>query len=146
MNTNLDLTIANSRCDGKEWDKERSSDGNIDNPNVHSHTVTLFGLASNSGAVGIPPTAVETEMLEERDIVDTENPNGTLDPASHNNITESRLQNDTSQASNIEIVTAGQRASTLDIDTMEQGNLTNVLRRRNTPQTQAEVPLHNHIL
>lgn len=133
--------LANWRCDGKEWDKERSSQGNVDNPNVQTQTVSFFDLVLNPDAIAIPPTptAEDKGELEELDITDAGSRKSVMKAVSHKDIAEPQLQNDTSEASNTEIApAAAQRTSTVDLDNMEQGSFTNVLRRRTMPQVQVQ--------
>ena len=136
--------LANWRYDGKEWDKERNSQSNVDNPNVQTQTVSLFDLVLNPDAVAIPPTptAKGKGEPEELDITDAGSRKSVMDAVSHKDIAEPQLQNDTSEAPTAEIApAAAQRTSTVDLDNMEQGSFTNVLRRRTMPQVQVQVQL-----
>ena len=134
--------LANWRCDGKEWDKERRSQSNVDNSNVQAQTVSLFDLVLNPDAVAISPTSTGEHdgNLEELDVTDVGSLQSMTNAASNEDIMEPQLQNDTSETSNIEISSAAtQRTSTVNLDNMEQGSFTNVIHRRTMPHVQVQV-------
>lgn len=134
--------VTNWRWYGKEWDKDRSSQSNVDNASAHTQTVSISDVVLSPDAVATPPstTAEDREEVVELDITDTGSHKSMMDAVSHEGIAEPRLQNDISEASNAEISpAAAQRTSTVDLDNMEQGSFTNVLRCRTMPQAQVQV-------
>jgi hypothetical protein len=137
------MEFADWRYDGKEWDKERGSLNNADSPDVQTDT-SPFDLILNPDAVAIPPTRVagDEKELEELDIADTRSRKTIVEARSLKDTVEPQLQNDTSEASNAGIAPATtQRTSTVDLNNMEQGSFTRVLRRRTTLQVHVQVQL-----
>jgi hypothetical protein len=126
----------------EEWDNERSSQSDVDNPNVHPRSVSISDVILSLDAVATPPkkSTEDKEEIVELDITDTGSNRSIMAAASHESIAESQLQNNTPEASNTEMApTAAQRTSTIDLDSMEQGSFTSALRRRTMPRAQVQV-------
>jgi hypothetical protein len=137
------MEFADWRYDGKEWDKERGSLNNVDSPDVQTDT-SLSDLILNPDAVAMPPTIIagDEEELQELDIANTGSHQTMVEARSLKDTGEPQLQNDTAGASNVVIAPAAtQRTSTVDLNNMEQGSFTRILRRRTTLQVHVQVQL-----
>lgn len=134
--------LANWICARTEWDKERGSENNDEKPNTHAQTVSLLELNPDIAATPPPATTNDEEELHELDITEVGSHESITHAVSQGDIAEPQLQNNTLEASNGNIATASaHRSSTADLDNMEQGSFTNLLRRRTTPRIHVQVHL-----
>lgn len=127
---------------GKEWDKNRNSPSDGDGSDTDTPDATVSNVVLSSDAVTTQPSTVveHTDEVGVSDITDTWNQENAISAISHGSIEELELHNDIPETSNSGTVpAAAQRTSTVDLDTMEQGQFTNVLRRRTMPQEQVQV-------
>jgi hypothetical protein len=134
----------------KEWDQERKSQfaAHVEDSTILNQSISLSDLPSIPNTVRSSPEPMErdNEHSQEVDITDFQYRQSTQSTAYSDDILQPQGQNDVSaiaDPSNTALGTAP-RSSTVELDNMEQGRPTNMLRRRTTAQSQEQVCLRSH--
>lgn len=129
---------ANQNFDGTEWDKELSSATKVEDPDTINHTLSHLELELDQETAAAllmltEDSQREPEDPEELDITDVGSQGSSVNDIAHRDSTELLLHD-----TGLVPITA-QRTSTIDLDAMEQGSLTSILRRRTVLHRQDQV-------
>jgi hypothetical protein len=136
--SSLPSVTANQNFDGPEWDKELSSTTGAEHSDNINHTLSHLELDLDQETAPAllmltEDNQGESEDPEQLDITDAGSQDNSVDDIAYRDSTE-LLLHDTGL-----VPIATQRTSTIDLDTMEQGSLASILRRRTVLPRQDQV-------